>query len=85
LPKHPNQSRLSYNASNTSNLIATSHLGETISPERDPGSLKPTKLLAWMRFRAQNNPGFLATLLRRVSLARRETRSLNPIQRRLCE
>ncbi|QCE15079.1 hypothetical protein DEO72_LG11g2087 [Vigna unguiculata] len=68
-PKHPIQSRLSYNVSNTSNMIATSRLGETVSSERDPGSLKPTKLLTWTRFRTQNNPGFLATSLRRVSLA----------------
>jgi len=25
-----------------------------VSPERDPGSLKPTQLLTWTRFRAQN-------------------------------
>jgi len=45
---------MGYNASKTSHLTPSSRLGEAVSPERDPGSLKPTKLLAWTRFRAQN-------------------------------
>jgi len=49
-------------------MTTTSHLGEAISPRRDPSSLKTHKTLAWMRSRAQHTQ-ILTISLRWTSLA----------------
>ncbi|QCD99473.1 hypothetical protein DEO72_LG7g755 [Vigna unguiculata] len=62
-----------------------SRLSETFSPERDPGSLKPTQLLTWTRFRAQNTQVTLRPRLGECLSPERETKSLNPVLGRLGE
>ncbi|QCD96229.1 hypothetical protein DEO72_LG6g931 [Vigna unguiculata] len=58
----------------------TSRLGETVSPEQDPGSLKPIKLLTWKRFRAQNIQVTSRPRLGECLSLERETKSLkNPV------
>ncbi|QCD92485.1 hypothetical protein DEO72_LG5g549 [Vigna unguiculata] len=66
-------------------MATTSRLGEAISPERDPSSLKTHKNLAWTRNCAQHEHTSLLSRLGEPLSPKRECHSLNNNTARLDE